>query len=594
MFVPHVIVRNLTGSPQSVTVTVEYPGEDGPAQAALPPLPLEAYTTKDIPLDLVLGSLPLPLPFCSIRIQYSGAPGSAIGEVSSIEEKGDLVIDSRLGNERDGWAGSGAHPWHLDDRTESVLFLTNMGDKDCPIGVHIQAEGSHYYLTDVSLKPHETRAIDLRKVRDEQKPDLKGNKVPAGATDGSVVWTRLDHVPVMGRLVVLQRHRSMASSYDCYICDCDPDFFDLDIDPAAIALLVYESILFEGEAWFREHCNQYQWPYYVDASWESLNPPVATIDGGGTATGQTGGTASIKAQFTDYYYTYDYVLIDCISHNRLRTAYATAKVITVSQSPSSFNMSTGDTKTITVAVTPSSVVVNTSFTGKSPPTSNPDSSCAVSLTIPGESGVSGSINHDVTASSAGCSGVFNSVRASATAETTTANSSNTTAVRVPPQVLIQMMEAEAGGTGNNTAMQSLGDVAQNRIHSSIFNPPYSNYQNTIVSGQFALSATTTGVLPELNLSVTVFTGGAGRFCNALGFWSATLTQWQTVQDAINSGTTAFPGGTGAPTYLAWSTQNQQILHVSAVGTKSDGRPNFLFLASRSSTQPAAVSASCSP
>jgi hypothetical protein len=330
MFVPHVIVRNLTAAEQTVTITVEYPGEEGPAQATLPPLPLEAYTTKDIPLDSLPGSLPLPLPFCSIGIQYSGSPGSVIGEVSSIEAKGDLVIDSRLANERDGWVGSGAHPWHLDEETESILFLTNMSEKSARIGFDMVAGGVHYYLTRLKLKPHETRPIDLRKVRDEQKPDLKGNKVPASATDGSVVWTRLDHLPVMGRLVVLQRHKSMASSYDCYICDCAPDFFDLDLDPAAIAILVYESILFEGEAWFREHCNQYQWPYNVDASFQSLNPPVATVTTEGTATGQSGGTATIKALYTDYYYTYDHVLIDCIEHPRQRTGYGTTTVVTVS------------------------------------------------------------------------------------------------------------------------------------------------------------------------------------------------------------------------------------------------------------------------
>ncbi len=274
--------------------------------------------------------MPLPLPFCSIRIQYSGAPGSVIGEVSSIETKGDLVIDSRLANERDGWVGSGAHPWHLDEETESILFLTNMSEKSARIGFDMVAGGIHYYLTRLKLNPHESRAIDLRKVRDEQKPDLKGSKVPAGAADGSVVWTRLDHVPVMGRLVVLQRHKSMASSYDCYICDCDPDFFDLYVDPASYIFLPDQSALYDALAWFREHCNQYQWPYYVAASsWESFNPPVATIDGGGTATGHAGGTASIKALYSDYYYTYDRVLMDCIPHTRERLANGTAKVVTI-------------------------------------------------------------------------------------------------------------------------------------------------------------------------------------------------------------------------------------------------------------------------
>ncbi len=46
--------------------------------------------------------LPLPLPYCSIRIQYSGAPGSVIAEVASVESKSDLVIDGRLANEGDG------------------------------------------------------------------------------------------------------------------------------------------------------------------------------------------------------------------------------------------------------------------------------------------------------------------------------------------------------------------------------------------------------------------------------------------------------------------------------------------------------------
>jgi len=35
------------------------------------------------------------------------------------------------------------------------------------------------------LERRETRAIDLRKVRDAQKPDFRENIIPAGATDGS-------------------------------------------------------------------------------------------------------------------------------------------------------------------------------------------------------------------------------------------------------------------------------------------------------------------------------------------------------------------------------------------------------------------------
>ncbi len=168
-FIPHVIVRNLLPSPQNVTITIEYPERSGgdstvapvssPAgsgaggsgaislhtsQLPLAPLTVAPYNTVDFSLDSALGLLPPRLPFCSIRIQHSGPPGSALAEVSSIEVKRDLVIDSRLANEGDGWAGSGANPWHLDTETESVLFLTNMCDKEARIGFVAQASGVPY------------------------------------------------------------------------------------------------------------------------------------------------------------------------------------------------------------------------------------------------------------------------------------------------------------------------------------------------------------------------------------------------------------------------------------------------------------------
>ncbi len=159
----------------------------------------------------------------------------------------------------------------------------------------------------------QAQAIDLRKLRDAQKPDFQGNKIPAAASDGSVLWHRLDDLPVMGRLVVLQRHKSMASSYDCYICDCPADYVHLDVVPSGYILLPNESAVFDAVAWFREHCDGYEWWDYADASWMSLNPSVATIDEWGTVTGQTGGTASIKAIYGDFFYTYDSYEMDLLA-----------------------------------------------------------------------------------------------------------------------------------------------------------------------------------------------------------------------------------------------------------------------------------------
>jgi hypothetical protein len=265
-------------------------------------------------------------------------------------------------------------------------------------------------------------------------------------------------------------------------------------------------------------------------------------------------------------------------------------VLTLSLTPSPLNMSSGDTGvTINLTISPSTLSVQPTFTASL--SSNPNSSSPASVTVTNPSGpVSGSYNAPISASGANSpSGLFN-VQAVAIGVT-----SNVADLQIPPQVLIQMIQAEAGGT-NITTMTAVGEVVRNRFSSSIFNPPYSTYQNAIpgTPTQFATSSTTTGVEPELDIASSVFAGvSAGNFCGSLAFWTPTVSQWQIVQSAISSGTTSFPANTGAPTYSSvWPTSQQQILNVSAVGTQGNGAPNFLFLTQRTSGVPAAINASC--
>ncbi len=358
-FIPHVILRNLLPSPQNVTITIEYPDVGAglrPALLNLAPAPLDGYATKDISLDLAMGQLPLPLPYCSIRIQYSGPPGSALAEVSSIEVKRDLVIDSRLANEGDGWAGSGANPWHLDDETESVLFLTNMGEQDARIGFRVDALEVPYFLTDLKLTPHETRAIDLRKLRDAQQPDFQKNKIPAAATDGSVIWIRLENVPVMGRLVVIQHHRGVASSYDCNICKCPADYSNLSVSPASFSILPGQTMQCACKAQYTD-CNAVVTYNTVtsSATWISSNTAVATMDSTtkGLVHAVAGGTANINASYTGFTYTYDPVSRQCDGTPDTLTA------------PSACDVQVLDHFSISVTSTPVSGETNSLVSGQS-------------------------------------------------------------------------------------------------------------------------------------------------------------------------------------------------------------------------------------
>lgn len=56
--------------------------------------------------------------------------------------------------------------------------------------------------------------------------------ISAGAADGSLLWLRLDNVPVMGRLAVVSRRGGVASSYDCCYCNCPGQYTNTTIVPA--------------------------------------------------------------------------------------------------------------------------------------------------------------------------------------------------------------------------------------------------------------------------------------------------------------------------------------------------------------------------
>jgi hypothetical protein len=270
------------------------------------------------------------------------------------------------------------------------------------------------------------------------------------------------------------------------------------------------------------------------------------------------------------------------------TANGNDNVLSISQSPTILNMSSGDTgKGVTVTVSPASIASSVAIAQGG--ITNPNSSSPATFTYNKPSSFTG--NDLWTISIGGTNSPSGDQDSQACVYGVCASQSSN--VAVPPQIFIQMIQAEAGGN-NSTSMTAVAEVVRNRFTSSIFNPPYSTYQNAI-PGQFATTSTPNGIEPELDIAASIFTGSsAGNFCSSLSFWTPTSSQWNVVQSALSSGTTTFPTGTGAPTYdpSKWPTSSQQILFVPAVGTNSSGVPYFLFLSQRNATQAAAVNASC--
>jgi hypothetical protein len=281
-----------------------------------------------------------------------------VAQVSSVDHGQDMVVDAHLANEGDGWAGSGANPWHLDEETESILFLTNASEKPARIGFGVTANDVPYYLTLLQVDPHETRAINLRQLRDAQAPDFRGNKIPAEATDGSVNWIRLDNVPVSGRMLVLKRHGGIASNYNCTTCYCPPGYTSLSVSPGSASVTPGGTAQYNARSAFTD-CNYFTYYYDVtpESSWGSGNTSVATVNGAGLATGQGGGSTSISATYYDCTYHWNVPEQMCDERLVRRSTGGTLNVaeITGGSAVWWFNGQTpsGYTTTITLTALPS-------------------------------------------------------------------------------------------------------------------------------------------------------------------------------------------------------------------------------------------------
>ncbi len=184
------------------------------------------------------------------------------------------------------------------------------------------------------LNPHETRAIDLRKLRDAHEPDFQKNTIPANATDGSVLWSKFENVPVMGRMMVVQRHKGIASSYSCsFGCQCGPvlSFIRVTVSPPTVTgipgdtqqfLCIEEKHDCHGTAFFFDISSI--------AQWLSSDATVATIDSTGFATAVGGGSANLTGQFTDTEYYWDDSQGNCVETQRTRSDSGRCDVLTAS------------------------------------------------------------------------------------------------------------------------------------------------------------------------------------------------------------------------------------------------------------------------
>jgi hypothetical protein len=127
------VIANAGDLPSEVKIAVDYTMSGVARRVELPPFTLAVQEVKqmDIARELALQNVAGPVDNAGIDIDYTGAPGSVIGRLTSLDSTGDFSFETPV---KDPLAGmnrvGGSHPWRLDQGYNTVLHLKNTIDQE--------------------------------------------------------------------------------------------------------------------------------------------------------------------------------------------------------------------------------------------------------------------------------------------------------------------------------------------------------------------------------------------------------------------------------------------------------------------------------
>lgn len=287
----HLLLRNISGE----SVAVKPILRDGDEEISLGEHVIEPGASKKLTVaDRVVGAGDEPT---AVEVSYTGLPGGLIGQWVSVDESGNMVVETPLRNPGPISASSGSNPFMIAGDFESVLFVKNTGAGPSSF-IGIIYYGSEQYMVGiVTVEPGKAVAIDVRKLRDERVPDVFGRLLPLDIESGQFQWLHRSGPRMVGRMRIVSRSKGMSTNMSCGWCLCGPLDVWYELNPSSVSALVGASV---QESVYETTMNcEYQTSTLPVSpglmNWGTSNPLVATPNPGGEVTCWSPGIAWIVA-----------------------------------------------------------------------------------------------------------------------------------------------------------------------------------------------------------------------------------------------------------------------------------------------------------
>jgi hypothetical protein len=307
---PVVALKNVGGSPASVTVKVPYTRADDTTGAFnLAPLTIKSGEMRLLDMTaLIQRSRQEQIKIAGIEITSDAAPGSVLASVQSVSADKRQVFRVPLYDPYAQTSSTGGYPWRIDETSRTVFYIKNTTDLEKEYIAYLVWSGGQYMMGIKKIDARQTIEIDMKKLRDEQTPDERGNTIPLNVDSGQIKWTTrfeeyssraedLKRFDLIGRSEQIDTVKGVSSSYACQNC-CQKNAWALVYGEASSAE-VGDFVQFYAQEYGSDcYGNSYnvQMPN-GNLNWSTSNSGIATVDGYGLAQVVGVGNVDVKAQW---------------------------------------------------------------------------------------------------------------------------------------------------------------------------------------------------------------------------------------------------------------------------------------------------------
>ncbi len=351
---PHMVLQNVSADFITASPMFLPPSGDSNQAIKLGAVRLAPSETTEVKLSPLLeaASNRSDLDSVSVQVTNSGGVGSLIGALYSINDQTGVTYDVPLRDSGPPRASTGGYPIRLDGDYTTVITITNTTDKPGDFTMQINYDGGPYVIGMILIAPGATKTFDIRKIRDDQKPDVNGHPLPRGLQVAQAKWSIRHNVRLNGRSEVVSLKDGVSSSYSCSLC-CPNSFGGAHLDPQDPTIWTGDTqtltIMEMDQNGYYCGGNTGWFPYYGgDQYWWSEDDYTASVYYG-EVTGQNPGTTTINVEITACTWTWDDIDESCSEDESPTDTYTNINVADFSISGAQ-TVKDGDSASFSVSV----------------------------------------------------------------------------------------------------------------------------------------------------------------------------------------------------------------------------------------------------